>query len=63
MSQPSDFNLPPRPGTYPGGTMPDQCIGGQVPSAQDGGTAQLLDADTGELVTSVMDNEVSLLLI
>lgn len=60
MSDASTPNLPPRPDTYPGGTMPDNSIGGQVPSAQGGGTARLLDAATGALVTTVMDNEVPL---
>lgn len=60
MTQPSTPNLPSRPDTYPGGTMPDHSIGGQVPSALGAGTARLLDAATGALVTNVMDTEVPL---
>jgi hypothetical protein len=51
---------PPRPGTYPGGTMPDHCIGGAADGALGGGTARLLDANTGQLVNNVMDNQVTL---
>jgi hypothetical protein len=54
------MGMPPRPGEYPGGTMPDNCVGGQAQGAQGGGTARLLDAATGQLAGNVMDNTVRL---
>jgi hypothetical protein len=60
MTNPTPIPEPPRPDVYPGGPLPDYCVGGEVVGAGGGGTAVLLDSKTGQPASQVMETTVRL---